>query len=334
VTYTLADLAGHVGGSLSSGHDCVVTSVATLQSAKQGDISFLANSQYKKFLALSKATAIILCQQDSELCTTHTIICADPYLAYARIATLLHPQQTQQTGQHITAVIADDAEVDMTASIGAHCVIESGAKISAGVCIGHGCVIGRGVEIGNGSRVMANVTVYHDCQIGQRCLIHSGVIIGADGFGIAPSSEGWVKVPQLGRVVIGDDVEVGANTTIDRGALEDTVIANGVKLDNQIQIAHNVNIGENTAIAACVGIAGSARIGRNCVIAGGVGINGHIELVDNVTVTAMSMVTKSLKKAGIYSSGWGVQPQSNWQRQVAGLRRLPNLIRRVRDLGK
>ena len=334
MAYTLAELAEHVGGSLASGHDCIVSGVATLQSAGQGDISFLANAHYKKFLETSKATAIILSEQDSEYCPTHAIICANPYLAYARIATLLHPYGTQQYGQHATAVIAEDAEVDVTASIGAHCVVESGARIGARVYIAHGSVIGRDVAIGDDSRIMANVTVYNGCRFGQRCLIHSGAIVGADGFGIAPSSEGWVKVPQLGRVIVGDDVEVGANTTIDRGALEDTVIGNGVKLDNQIQIAHNVKIGDHTVAAACSGIAGSTSIGSNCVIAGGVGIAGHLTIVDGVTITAMSLVTKSITEAGVYSSGWGAQPQSTWQRQVAGLRRLPNLIRRLRGLGK
>jgi len=334
MTYTLAELAKHVGGSLGSGHGCIVSGVATLQSAGQGDISFLANSHYKKYLETSKATAIILSEQDGEHCLTHTIICANPYLAYARIATLLHPDNTEQSGQHASAMVADDAAVDVTASIGANCVIESGAKVGARVRIEHGSVIGRDVKIGDDSRIMANVTVYNGCQFGQRCLIHSGVVIGADGFGIAHSPEGWVKVPQLGRVIIGDDVEVGANTTIDRGALEDTVIGNGVKLDNQIQVAHNVKIGDHTVAAACSGIAGSTSIGSNCVIAGGVGIAGHLTIVDGVTITAMSLVTKSIAEAGVYSSGWSAQPQSNWQRQVAGLRRIPNIIRRLRGLGK
>lgn len=334
MAYTLADLAKHVGGNLSGGHDCVVTGVATLQSAKQGDISFLANPHYKKFLASTEATAVILSEQDSDQCSAHTIVCADPYLAFARITALLHPEQTPAAERHVTAVIADDAYVDPTAYIGAHCVIESDAVVGARASIGPGSTIGKSARVGDGSRIMANVTIYHDCQVGDRCLIHSGAIIGADGFGIAPSKEGWVKVPQLGRVVIGNDVEVGANTTIDRGALGDTVLGDGVKLDNQIQIAHNVKIGNHTAIAACTAIAGSTSIGNNCVIAGAVGIVGHLEIVDGVTVTAMSLVTKSLSEAGVYSSGWGAQPQSHWQRQVAGLRRLPNLIRRLRGLGK
>lgn len=334
MTYTLADLAEHVGANLSSGHDCIVTGVATLQSAKQGDVSFLANSHYKKFLVSSNATAIVLSQQDSEHCSAHVIVCADPYLAFARIATLLHPEEISRPGLHATAVIAGNALVDPTASIGAHCVIESGAIIGGEATIYPGCVIGRNAKIGNNCRVMANVTIYKECEVGSGCLIHSGAVIGADGFGIAPSKSGWVKVPQLGRVIIGDDVEIGANTTIDRGALGDTVIGDGVKLDNLIQIAHNVKIGDHTAIAACTAIAGSTSIGRNCVIAGAVGIVGHLEIVDGVTVTAMSLVTKSLTEPGVYSSGWGAQPQSSWQRQVAGLRRLPNFMRRLRGLGK
>ena len=334
MTYTLAELAEHVGASLDSGHDCIVSGVATLQLAGQGDISFLANPRYKKFLATTQAAAIILSEQDSESCNTHAIICVDPYLAYARIANLLYPETVQPPGHHPSAVIAEDADIDGSASIGAHCVIESGAKIGARVRIEHGCVIGGNVEIGDGSRIMANVSIYHECRLGQHCLIHAGAIIGADGFGIASSRDGWVKVPQLGTVIIGNDVEIGANTTIDRGALDDTVIADGVKLDNQIQIAHNVRIGEHTAIAGCSAIAGSTSIGARCMIAGAVSVAGHLNIVDGVTITAMSLVTKSIEKTGVYSSGWAVQPQSIWQRQVAGLRLLPNFMRRLRGVGK
>lgn len=334
MTYTLSDLAEQVGATLVSGHDEVITGVATLHEADKGDISFLANPQYKKFLATTKATAIILSEQDAKDCSVHAMVTTEPYLTFARVATLLHPHALIDAGCHASAVMAADAQIDPSAQIGANCVIESGAFVAAGAMLAPGCVVGEGAKIGKNCRLMANVSVYHGCEIGDDCLLHSGVVIGSDGFGIAPSKEGWVKVPQLGRVIVGNDVEIGANTTIDRGALGDTVIGDGVKLDNLIQIAHNVVIGDHTAIAACTAIAGSTHIGKNCVIAGAVGIVGHLEIVDGVTVTAMSLVTKSIAEPGVYSSGWGAQPQSAWQRQVAGLRRLPKLIRRVQGLGK
>ncbi len=334
MTYTLVDLAEQVGATLTSGHDEVIAGVSTLQSAKQGDISFLANSHYKKFLTKTKASAIILSEHDSQDCPVHSMVTTEPYLAFARIATLLHPQALAQAGCHATAVVADDACIDQSAHIGANCVIESGAIVAADAVVYPGCVVGENAKVGKNTKLMANVTVYHGCEIGDNCLLHSGVVIGSDGFGIAPSKEGWVKVPQLGCVIIGDDVEIGSNTTIDRGALGDTVIGDGVKLDNQIQIAHNVVIGNHTAIAACTAIAGSTSIGKNCVIAGAVGIVGHLEIASGVTVTAMSLVTKSIAEPGVYSSGWGAQPQSSWQRQVAGLRRLPKMMRRLQGLGK
>lgn len=335
MAYTLAELADHVGGRIDAGHDCLISGVATLLSAKEGDISFLANSRYRKFLTASKASAVIVAEEDAALCSGYALISHNPYLAYARIATLLYPPLTPMAGQHASAVIAADAEVHASAAIGAYTVIESGAKVGANVVLGAGCSIGREACIGAGSKLMANVSVYDGCQIGERCLLHSGVVIGADGFGIAPDGDAWVKVPQLGRVVIGDDVEVGANTTIDRGALEDTVIGNGVKLDNQIQIAHNVVIGDHTVIAACTGVSGSVNIGRHCMIAGGVGIAGHLDIADGVTITGMSMVTKSIKeKGGVYSSGWGAQPQASWHRQVASLRRLPAMMRQGEALSK
>lgn len=327
---TLAELAEHVGAKLSGGHDTTITGVATLQSARSGDISFLANSQYRKYLADTKATAVLLSEQDSEHCPVHALVCRNPYLAYAQTAALLYPEVSGSSGCHDTAVIADDSVVDKTASIGAHCVIESGVTIGANVTIGAGCVIGRDVTISANSQLKPNVTIYHGAKLGQRCIMHSGVVIGADGFGIAPAEGAWIKVPQIGSVVIGDDVEIGANTTIDRGALENTVIGNGVKLDNQIQIAHNVRIGDHTVIAACAGISGSVTIGRHCMIAGGVGVAGHLEIADGVTVTGMSMVTKSIREAGVYSSGWGAQSQASWHRQVAALRRLPKFMQKFR----
>ncbi len=328
---TLAELAEHVGVELKDGHEVIIHAVAPLQSAKSGEISFLSNSRFKKYLVTTQASAVILSEADSIDCSAYALICDNPYLAYAQIATYLHPGEEATGIHHPSAVISPDSNIDPSASIGAHCVIESGVTVRANAIIGAGCVIGRDVIIGAQSHLVANVNIYQGSQIGQRCLIHAGAVIGADGFGIAPSSQGWVKVPQLGRVLIGDDVEIGANTTIDRGALEDTLIGNGVKLDNQIHIAHNVSIGDHTVIAACTGISGSVTIGSRCMIAGGVGIAGHLDIVDGVTVTGMSMVTKSIREPGVYSSGWGAQPQSSWRRQVAGLRRLPKLLQKQRN---
>ncbi len=255
-------------------------------------------------------------------------------MTYAEAATILCPQFREPGGIHPSAVVEAGAQVDPTAWIGPNAVIGTDARISANVSIGPGCVVGRGSVIGAGSELVANVTVLHECVIGERALFHPGVVVGADGFGIANDKGRWVKVPQLGRVVIGNDVELGANTTVDRGAIEDTVIEDGVKIDNQVQIAHNVRIGAHTAIAGCAGIAGSAKIGRHCAIAGGVGIAGHLEIADGVQITAMALVTKSISQPGVYSSGTPLQPNDEWHKNFARFRKLDEMARRLRALEK
>jgi len=256
----------------------------------------------------------------------------NPYLGYARAAALLNPPARQAGGIHPQAWISDGAQVDPSAWVGPQAVVEAGSKVGAGSYLGPGCVLERNVVIGQGTRLVANVTICATVTIGDRGLIHPGVVIGADGFGIANDEGVWVKVPQLGSVRIGDDVEIGANTAIDRGALEDTVIENGVKLDNLVQVGHNVHIGEHTAIAGCAAIAGSARIGRRCTVGGMVAIAGHLEIADDVHLTACSAVPRSIPKPGIYSSGMPIQDNKAWRRTIARLRQLDELARRVKEL--
>lgn len=331
---TLGQLAEHVGADLRGDASCVITGVATLQSAKAGDISFLSNPRYTRHLAATAASAVILSEEYASACPTHALVTQDPYAAYARIATLLVPARARAEGRHPAAVVHPKSEVHESAWIDAHAVIEEGARIGAHVCIGPGCIISRGSDIGEGSRLVANVFIGERSRIGKRALIHPGVVIGSDGFGFANADGRWMKVPQLGAVNIGDDVEIGANTTIDRGTLDDTVIEDGVKLDNQIQVAHNVSIGAHTAIAGCTGIAGSARIGARCTIGGGVGIVGHTEIVDDVHITGMSFVAHSIREPGLYSSGTPLEPNREWRKNYARFHQIDDMARRLRRLEK
>ncbi len=320
---TLAQLAEGIGADLKGDADCIVKRVDTLDHAGAGDVTFLFNRKYRKFLEVTHASAVILGPEDVGACPVNALVMKNPYLGYARAASLLDPQAGEyEAGIHPSACVDPSAVIDSSATIGAHVVIAAGVHVAARAFIGAGCVIGRDVRIGPYSRLLANATICHGCTIGSRCLIHPGAVLGADGFGLARDGDAWLKVPQLGAVQVGDDVEIGANTTIDRGALKDTMIGNGVKLDNQIQIGHNVSIGEHTAIAGCAGISGSTVIGRRCMIAGGVGIAGHLEIADDVTITGMSLVTKSIRKAGIYSSSWPAEESLSWRRKLARFRRL------------
>lgn len=331
---TLGQLAERIGGELYGDAACVVTGVATLQGAQPGDITFLANPRYRKYLASTRASAVILSPKDKADCATAAVVVANPYVGYARVAALLYADREQApvAGVHPTACVSADSRVHESSSIGPCCVIEADVSIAANVSIGPGCFIGKGAVIGEGSRFLANVTLCHGVHIGKRALIHPGTVIGSDGFGIANDNGVWIKVPQLGSVTIGDDVEIGANTTIDRGALENTVIEDGVKLDNQIQVAHNVHIGAHTAIAGCVGIAGSARIGRRCTVGGGVGISGHLEIADDVHITGMSFVTKSIKQPGVYSSGIPADTNQQWHKNTVRFRQLDEMARRLKVL--
>jgi UDP-3-O-[3-hydroxymyristoyl] glucosamine N-acyltransferase len=334
VVYTLGQLAERLGATLCGSADKVVSGLATLQEAGPDQLSFLANAQYRKFLAGCQAGAILLTAADAEGYAGNALVVGNPYLAYAELSHLFDRKPKAMPGVHPTAVVAEDALVHASASIGAHAVIESGAQIAAGVTIGAQCVVGARSVIGEGGWLAPRVTLYHDVRIGKRVVIQSGAVIGGEGFGFANEKGVWRKIAQIGGVSIGDDVEIGANTTVDRGALSDTLIGNGVKLDNQIMIAHNVQIGDNTAIAGCAGISGSTKIGKNCMIAGGVGMVGHIEVCDNVFVTGMTMVTRSITEPGSYSSGTAMQPTAEWRKSAARIRQLDDMARRLQQLEK
>jgi len=330
--WDLATIAKHINGTVQGDASFQVDSFGTLQNATENQISFLSNTKYKKYLTASQAGAIIVHEKMAEFVPKQAIIVADPYVAYAKAATLLNPNVAPLSGTHPSAVISENSQVDPSASIAANVVIDDDVEIAENVIIGAGCIIQQGVKIAKNTQLIANVTLCHGVQIGQYCLIHPGAVIGADGFGIANDQGQWIKVPQIGRVVIGDNVEIGANTTIDRGAMEDTVIANGVKLDNQVHIAHNVTIGENTVIAGCTGIAGSTTIGKNCILAGASAITGHLIITDNVHIMGMAMVTKSISKAGSYSSGIPAEATRDWHRNIIRYRQMDKLFERVKQL--
>jgi UDP-3-O-[3-hydroxymyristoyl] glucosamine N-acyltransferase len=334
VSWTLAEIAQHVNGQVVGDPEYLIRGVGTLTHAGPEQISFLANNKYKKYLATTGAGAVIVAAGTETDAATNLIVVDDAYVAYARAATMMHPLPKAEAGIHPSAWVHPEAHVAETASIAAQVTIERGAVIAEDVAIGPGSVIEADVKIGRNSIIKANVTLCREVQIGERVVIHPGVVIGADGFGIANDQGRWIKVPQVGRVIIGDDVEIGANTTIDRGAIDDTVIGQGVKLDNQIQIGHNVTIGDHTVIAGCVGIAGSTHIGSYCAIGGGTGIAGHIEIADGVQLTGMSMVTKSISEAGVYSSGIPIEPARQWHKNVIRYRQMDKLFERVTLLEK
>lgn len=311
----------------------MVEGLATLRSAGPQHLSFLANPKYQQALSETAAGAVIIAPEQSENFTGPCLIADDPYLAYAKI-TRLFARDASHSGQDSSAVIGRDCIIPADCGIAANVVIGDRVTLGAGCQIGPGSVIGDDCVLGEQCTLHANVTIYPAVTLGNRVRIHSGAVIGSDGFGFAPTAEGWIKIAQLGSVRLGDDVDVGANTTIDRGALDDTVIERGVILDNLIQIAHNVQIGEFTAIAAFVGIAGSTRIGRRCTIGGRSSINGHIEIVDNCHITATSFISQSLRQAGSYSSGTFEQGTREWRRNAVRFNQLDELFKRVNRLEK
>ncbi|MCF5706805.1 UDP-3-O-(3-hydroxymyristoyl)glucosamine N-acyltransferase [Pseudomonas syringae] len=333
-TIKLGQLAEFLDATVRGNKDKDITGLATLQEAGPDQISFLANPQYRKFLVDTQAAAVLLKPADADSFAGDALLVPDPYLAYARISHLFDPKPKAAAGIHPTAVIADDAVVDPAASIGAFAIVESGARIAAHVTVGAHCFIGARCEIGEGGWLAPRVTLYHDVRIGKRVVIQSGAVLGGEGFGFANEKGIWQKIAQIGGVSIGDDVEIGVNTAIDRGALADTRIGNGVKLDNQIQIAHNVQIGDHTAMAACVGISGSTKIGKHCMLAGGVGLVGHIDICDGVFITGMTMVTHSITEPGSYSSGTAMQPAAEWRKSAARLRKIDDMARRLQKLEK
>jgi UDP-3-O-[3-hydroxymyristoyl] glucosamine N-acyltransferase len=329
---TLGTLAKALSAQLHGDADIRIHAVATLADAGAGQISFLANRRYRPQLDTTSASAVILSAEFAQDCPAAAVVTDNPYLGYARAAALLNPVVPVTGGLHPTAIVAAGAMVDKDAWIDAGAVIEDGARIGSRTAIGPGCVIGRDAVVGSDCRLQANVTLCHGVRLGTRVLIHPGVVIGGDGFGIANDGGVWEKVPQLGAVEIGDDVEIGANTTIDRGALHDTFIARGVKIDNLVQIGHNVQVGEHTAIAACVAIGGSAKIGCRCTIAGAASLAGHLEIADDVHLTATSAVANSITAPGVYSSGMPVQENRAWRRNIVRLRHLDDMARQLKSL--
>lgn len=333
ITYTLNELANAIGATVKGHGDCKIHNIASIVNAQPGEISFLADRKYQKYLTQTKASALLLDKKLAKNCPINALIMPNPKLGFIKLLALLRPEVKPKPGIHPTAVIGENCQIDPIVHVGAYAVIEDEVVIGSRTIIGAGTSIGRGSQLGVDCCLYNRVTLYHHTIMGDRNILHSGVVIGADGFGLAQDEQRrWIKIPQVARVVIGDDVEIGANTTIDRGALEDTVIGNGVKLDNLIMIGHNVRIGDHTAIAGCAGIAGSTTIGRHCMIGGGAGLNGHIDICDNVVITGMGMIQKSITKPGVYSSGTGMQPSREWHKSVIRFWQLEELAKRLKRL--
>jgi UDP-3-O-[3-hydroxymyristoyl] glucosamine N-acyltransferase len=328
----LADLAVQVGAACEGDGDVRIVKVATLASAGAGDIAFLANPKYRDQLAVTRAAAVIVSPADAPETRLPKLVHPNPYATFARVAALLAPRPVVAPGVHASAVVAGDAQIAASASIGPHVTVGAGATIGANACINSGCSIGDGATIGADTLVYPNVTVYAGCVIGPRCILHAGAVIGADGFGLAEDGGRWIKIPQTGRVVVGADCEIGANSTIDRGALGDTVIEDDVKIDNQVQIGHNCRIGAHTAIAGCTGIAGSTTIGRDCKIGGAAMISGHLSIAPRTTVSGCSGVFDSITEPGVYTGAFPSLPHRDWQRVASQMRRLRELASRVAAL--
>lgn len=329
---SLAELAEVGGARLQGDPDCLIRGVAPLDGAESGQISFLASRRFRPYLADTGASAVILSPEFADACPCHALVSDNPSLTYARVAAHLTAKTPPEPGIHPSAVVDPSAEIDPDARIEAHCTVGAGVRIAAGVWVGPNCVIGDDCELGEDSRLVASVTLGAGTRLGRRCLIHPGAVLGADGFGLANDDGRWVRIPQLGRVILGDDVDVGACTTVDRGALRDTVLHDGVKLDNQIQVAHNVEVGAHTAMAAHVGISGSTRIGAHCTLAGAVGVAGHLELGDGVHISGLTAVTRSIDEPGVYTSTVPAMPHRVWGRNMGRLKQLDALFRRVKAL--
>ncbi|OLO05996.1 UDP-3-O-(3-hydroxymyristoyl)glucosamine N-acyltransferase [Salinicola socius] len=332
-SYTLGELAERIDARVVGDDTVRVSGLSTLTDAVSTDLAFLANRAYLKYLATTQAGAVLVHPAHGENCPCPRLELENPYLGYAKLSRLFDPLANQASqGVHPTAVVSPEATLGERVEIGAHCVIEAGVHIADDCVIGAGCFIGADTAIGRGSRLHANVTLYHGVIIGERAILHSGCVIGGDGFGFAHDGKGWEKIAQLGGVSLGDDVEVGSCSSIDRGALGDTLIGNGVKIDSQVQIAHNVQVGDHSALAGCVGIAGSTKVGRHCLLGGGVGLSGHLTLTDGVQVTGMSLVTNSILEPGVYSSGTGSMSNSQWRKNAVRFKQLDEIAKRLTRL--
>lgn len=328
-SFTAAELARRFALELHGDADARVAGVATLARAGRDELAFLANPRYRSQLAESDAGIVVMGAGDAEGHPGTALIAADPYVAFAKLAALFETRPAVTPGIHASAVVDASATIDPAASIGPFASIGARTTIAAGAVVGAGCAIGEDCIVGEECDIGPRVTLVRRIRLGKRVLIHPGAVLGADGFGLAMEGGRWLKIPQLGGVVIGDDCEIGANTTIDRGALDDTVLEEDVRLDNQIQIGHNAHIGAHTAMAGCSAVAGSARIGRYCLIGGGAGVLGHLELCDRVIVTAMSLVTHSIREPGEYSSGTPLMDNRSWRKSAARFKQLDSIARRL-----
>jgi UDP-3-O-[3-hydroxymyristoyl] glucosamine N-acyltransferase len=322
-----------LGGELIGDDSIVISQIAPLERATASEIGFVAHAKYRHALESTQAGVVILPRSLADVWPGACIIVDDPYLYFARVTQLLNPVESPYTGVHPTAVVLSDLPASV--NVGPLAFVGADCRIAEGVVIGPGCSIEQGSSIGRDTLLHARVVVYAGSEIGARCILHSGCVIGSDGFGFARRKDGsWEKIAQIGRAILGDDVEVGANTTIDRGALDDTVIANGVKLDNLIQIGHNCQIGEHTAMAAFVGIAGSTKIGKRVLLGGQAGIAGHLEIGDDIVVSAHSCITKTTLEKGVYSSILSSQPHAEWLRNTVHLKHLDKMADRIKQLEK
>ena len=332
MAYRLDEIVSKLGGELIGDGSIIIEKIATLSKASAGTITFLANPRYRNQLATTRASAVIISKQHADQLTTSGILSDNPYLYFARLAQLLHPQPNASAGIHPTAVVDETANISPTAEIG------PGVVIGKQVTVGDACIIGPRSTIGDHGTIGANtllhagVTLYANVTLGERVIIHSGAVIGGDGFGFAPDNGRWVKIPQVGGVIIGNDVEIGANTTIDAGAIEPTIIHDGSKIDNLVMIAHNVEVGEHTVMAACCGISGSTKIGNHCMLGGSVGTAGHLEIAGHTVLLGASNVTKTIKEPGVYSSCIPVMPQKQWLKNIAHLKQLDAIATNLRKI--
>ena len=334
MTITLGQLANHLGAEVHGDAAVEICRIANLETAQPGEISFLSDSKYQKYLTSTKASAVLIRAADLHACQTNALVVKDPYIGFARVAQLLDTTPAPAKNIHASAVIADDVQLGTGVAVGANAVIESGVVLGDGVVIGPGCFIGKDSQLGARTKLWANVTIYHNVRMGSDCLVQSGTVIGADGFGYANERGEWIKIPQLGGVVIGNRVEIGANTCIDRGAIDDTKIADNVIIDNLCQIAHNVEIGYGTAIAGATTFAGSTKVGKYCIICGASVFNGHIEICDQATITGMAMVMRSITEPGIYSSGIPAQTNKEWRKTAARTLHIDDIHKRLSNVEK
>lgn len=328
----LGDIANQIGARLKGDPDCQITGLATLEKAGKSDLSFLANRRYRKFLSQTKAAAVLLSEEDAEFCTVNSVISQNPRLALAKVSAVFEQKSPLKPGIHPTAIIGEHCQIPKTVHIGPYVVLGNHVTLGEQVVLGPSCTIGDHCVLGNKTELKARVTLYDNVHLGQDCLIHSGAVLGSDGFGFAEDNGNWVKISHLSGVRLGNSVEIGANTTIDRGFLEHTKIGNGSIIDNLVQVGHNVSIGDRTAIAGCVAIAGSTKIGNGCLIGGGACIAGHLELGDGVCITATAGVNSSITTPGIYSAGLPAKPNHIWRKNAARFQYLDDMAKRLKVL--